>query len=89
MSRNKVTDYFKASADKKTAVDDEKTTKVRNNRAAGTAIQSKEILEATIQDQPFRPPPDYCFPKSKCGDRQRSCQTQWFQQFPWLHYDKR
>ena len=36
---------------------------------------------------PFRPPKSFVFPKTKVGDRNRSCQHQWFEKFPWLHYD--
>lgn len=37
----------------------------------------------------FHPPADYIFPKTKSGDKLRSCQPQWFEKFPWLHYDEK
>lgn len=36
---------------------------------------------------PFRPHKSFVFPKTKIGERNRSCQHQWFEKFPWLHYD--
>lgn len=40
-------------------------------------------------DKPFHPPADHVFPKSKSGDKLRSCQAHWFTKFPWLHYDEK
>lgn len=40
-------------------------------------------------DKPFHPLADYVFPKSKSGDKLRSCQANWFTKFPWLHYDEK
>lgn len=42
-----------------------------------------------INDGPFHPPADYFFPKSKSGDKLRSCQAHWFKKFSWLHYDEK
>ena len=42
-----------------------------------------------INDKPFPPSTDYVFSKSKNGDQLRSCQTQYFKKFPWLHYDEK
>ena len=49
----------------------------------------KIVKENIIIDKPFHPPNDYIFPKTKSGDRLRSCQAHWFKQFPWLHYDEK
>ena len=36
---------------------------------------------------PYRPSKSFAFPKTKVGERNRSCQHIWFEQFPWLRYD--
>ena len=43
----------------------------------------------TLDSQPFYPVSTFQFPKKKCGNRERPCQANWFQKFPWLHYDTR
>ena len=40
-------------------------------------------------DDPFRPPPAFCFPKTKMGSCERPFQSSWFQKFPWLLYNTR
>ena len=45
--------------------------------------------DKSVPDTPFHPPTTFCFPKTKIGSRERSCQSTWFQKFPWLHYDTR
>lgn len=47
-----------------------------------------KIDDLKITEQ-FHPPTDYIFPKTKCGDKLRSCQAHWFKSFPWLHYDEK
>ena len=60
------------------------------NVARPQAPQCKESHNLKFnEDKPFHPPNDYIFPKTKSGDRLRSCQAHWFKQFPWLHYDEK
>ena len=40
-----------------------------------------------VRELPYRPSKSFIFPKTKVGERNRSCQHQWFEQFPWMHYD--
>ena len=37
--------------------------------------------------EPFHPGRSFVFPKKKFGKRERSCQFQWFVDYPFLHYD--
>ena len=37
--------------------------------------------------EPFHPGRSFVFPKKKFGKRERSCQSQWFVDYPFLHYD--
>ena len=41
------------------------------------------------EEKPFHPQTEYVFPKSRSGDKLRSCQAHWFIKFPWLHYDEK
>ena len=43
--------------------------------------EHKEVSE------PFHPGKSFQFPKKNYGSRQRSCQAQWFVDYPFLHYD--
>ena len=43
----------------------------------------------TLDSQSFHHVSIFQFPKKKCGNQERSCQTNWFQTFSWLHYDTR
>ncbi len=37
--------------------------------------------------EPFHPARNFAFPKKTFGARERSCQSQWFVDYPFLHYD--
>ena len=86
ISKRKVTDYFKPGNNKN----------VRNN--VDNTVQIEPIIEITTsqdkeavtieEDKPFNRSDDFCFPKRKFGEKQRSCQAHWFRQFEWLHYDE-
>ena len=40
-------------------------------------------------DKPFHPPKNFKFPEKRFGKEtfNRSCQSQWFEDHQWLHYD--
>ena len=38
-------------------------------------------------DEPLHSSVGFAFPKQKFGSRYCSCQSQWFQEFSFLHYD--
>ena len=86
ISKRKVTDYFKPGNNKN----------VRNN--VDNTVQIEPIIEITTsqdkeavtieEDKPFNRSDDFCFPKRKFGEKQRPCQSHWFRQFEWLHYDE-
>ena len=40
-----------------------------------------------MAEKPFHPGQGFVFPKKKFGAREQSCQSQWFIDFPFLHYD--
>ena len=50
-------------------------------------IQKQE--ESIAVEKAFHPPKDFVFPKTRFGNRDRSCQHNWFEDFTWLHYDER
>ena len=92
MANRKITDLFssvnKISKNKTTSVDSTKC-------ATGSSIETTATLPTVPNnvaqriDRNFlcRPPKTFIFTKTKDGDRNRSCQHQWFEQFPWLLYD--
>ena len=41
-----------------------------------------------VGEKPNQPPSTFKFPVTKIGDRNRSCQSKWFEEFGWLHYDE-
>ena len=55
--------------------------------------QSVSDDQSKITSEPFpmqyRPSDKFDFPKTKAGGQERKCQSQWFQKFPWLHYNKK
>ena len=40
-----------------------------------------------VPKQPYHPPKDFTFPKTKFGSCNGSCQHNWFDTYQWLHYD--
>ena len=86
MSKRRVTDFFKPKVSVQ-SVSEEKDDEPPIKSPKLTVIQQHE--ETTAVEKPFHPTKDYIFPKSRFGNRDRSCQHQWFNDFPWLHYDER
>ena len=43
--------------------------------------------EKNVPKEAYHPPKGFVFPKTKFGKRERSCQHNWFESYPWLHYD--
>ena len=42
----------------------------------------------SLPEKPHHPSKDFMFPKTKFGSRNpRFCQHNWFDNYPWLHYD--
>ena len=76
MSKRKLADYFNPGNNTNVREDVDST--VQNQPIIETTTsQDKEAL--TIgEDKPFHRSHDFCFPKSKFGERQRPCQTHWF-----------
>lgn len=95
MSR-KVTNFFRRKVDEETSIQEESCNFVVQPSNGMTDVPVSASLPAqpaaTSTDpviKPFHPPTDFKFPKVKVGSRDRSCQANWFQRFPWLHYDTR
>ena len=87
MSKRRVTDFFKPKVSVQ-SVSEEKIDDPPIETPNLTVIQQDE--EKTLHvDKPFHPTKDYVFPKSRFGNRDRSCQHHWFKDFSWLHYDER
>ena len=40
-------------------------------------------------DKCYQPKQGFSFPKTKVGCKYRSCQSSWFESYPWLHYDQK
>ena len=47
------------------------------------------VMSNEQNTKPFHPDECFSFPNSKIGSQDRSCQYQWFRQYPWLDYDIR
>ena len=88
----KMTDFFKRTTEQGIQPQSTKTTS-EEAQFTETAANPKEVVsdfdQADVNDGPFHPPSTFCFPKTKSGSRERSCQFTWFEKFPWLHYDSR
>ena len=41
----------------------------------------------SLPEKSYHPSKDFVFPKTKFGSRNRPCQHNWFDNYPWLHYD--
>ena len=78
MSQNKVTDYFMLPAIENNV---KKKTRERNITIIVNQPQKKAGDSIIELHKFFHPATDFCFPKTKIGDRQHSCQALWFQQF--------
>jgi len=86
MSGKKITDFL-MSKEKK------------SNPTATPQVQNEEIQDfchsSTVKEvahdryKQFRPPANFNFPKTKIGQRERSCHYHWFQKYEWLHYEER
>ena len=55
-------------------------------------INSENVSSASnccsLSEKPYHPSKDFEFSKTKFGSRNpRSCQHNWFDNYPWLHYD--
>ena len=75
MSQNKVTDYFMLPAIENN-VKKNKRKKYYDHRKPAS---KKKAGDSIIELHNFFHPADFCFPKTKIGDRQHSCQALWFQ----------
>ena len=58
-------------------------------KESNTAIVPQKADSASTSQVTLLPnqPKDFKFPVSTFGNKRRSCQASWFQDFPWLHYD--
>ena len=54
-----------------------------------SCIPGESSSKVTLDSQPFHSASSFQFPKKKFGNQERPCQANWFQMFPWLHYDTR
>ena len=89
MSCKRVTQFFKPTLSK---TNEEVNTNPKNVEEENDSPLNKKQDEETDvlkEGEPFHPPKAYVFPKTRIGDRDRSCQQHWFNDFPWLHYDER
>ena len=85
MADKKITDIFSLvpkQNNKSSSVDPAIPSPSQSLSEAATPLDNSSIKEL-----PYRPPKAFIFPKTKVGDRSRSCQHQWFEKFAWLHYD--
>ena len=46
---------------------------------------SSDVLP--VRELPYGPSKSFIFHKTKVGEGSRSCQHQWYEPVPWLHYD--
>ena len=45
------------------------------------------VVHVQVGDNPNHPPQNYKFPVTNVANKNRSCQSQWFSTWKWLHYD--
>ena len=86
MSQKKLTDFMKKTTNNDKSKSSSNAQKIQPNETTKATTVEQLTIE---EDKPFHPPKDFCFPKQKFGERQRSCQANWFKHFEWLHYDIR
>ena len=51
-------------------------------------LSQSEPRKAAIPSQRLKPSDSYAFPKKVFSRKLRSCQSNWFDQYHWLHYDE-
>ena len=51
-------------------------------------VQEYFVSVVDVGEKPNHPPSTFKFPVTKFGDQNRSCQSKWFEEFGWLHYDE-
>ena len=86
MANRKITDLFSA-VNKNTNSSSSDSTKSATGSSAEPPTVPENVSHNLNGDFLCRPTKTFTFPKTKIGDRNRSCQHQWFEQFPWLIYD--
>ena len=52
------------------------------------SVQEYSVPVVDVGEKPNHPPSTFKFPVTKFGDQNRSCQSKWFEEFGWLHYDE-
>ena len=101
MSR-KVTNFFQRKVSKTTFLNnedgdfqihlnEEQTTRHATDQTCVTysCIPGWSSSKVTPNSRSFHPASSFQFPKKKCCNRERPCEANWFQKFPWPHYDTR
>lgn len=86
MANRKITDLFSAVNNSSSSV----FTKSATGSSAETPTVpevAENVSKNLNEDSLCRPAKTFTFPKTKIGERNRSCQHKWFEQFPWLIYD--
>ena len=80
MANRKITDMISVEKSNKS---------LSSNPVEPSSSQCSQSLSDVppVRELPYRPSKSFIFPKTKVWERNRSCQHQWFEQIPWLHYD--
>ena len=60
-----------------------------NNLSLMDQVNLQPNVVCNFSDKPFHPPKNFKFPEKRFGKEtfNRSCQSQWFEDHQWLHYD--
>ena len=87
MANRKITDLFSAVTKNTKPSSSLDSTESATGSSAETTTLSENVSHVLNEDFLCRPPKTFTFPKTIIGGRNRSCQHQWFIQFPWLIYE--
>ena len=64
------------------------TSKRDENEVSSLPKETFEEETNAFSNKPHQPSRSFPFPKQQFGKQQRSCQPQWFEEYPWLDYDE-
>ena len=59
-----------------------------SSNSQSSKSHKESLTQEKLFDSAFHPPKSFTFPKQQTGKQFRSCQHNWFYDFPWLHYDQ-
>ena len=86
-SKRTITSFFQTSKKSKIDNGSQNTSDNLPNNTVLSDVSREEPCSSLMSKEQFIPQRNFKFPEKKFGKFSRSCQHQWFLDFPWLHYD--